>query len=120
MNEVLLQTFDGLPVKSSNETVRCTECNLRLQEGKEVIARLYLDEHWRINGVYCPHCYVNNTYESHHTEEAVVEARLISRLDRAEQTTTPAIHARGTYKILRHNAGEDVSTGGGASKEVGE
>jgi hypothetical protein len=122
VNELLLQTFDGLPIKSPSEPVRCTECNLRVKEGKEVIAHFYLDEHWRLEGIYCPHCYANNTYERSPdgTEEAVVEARLITRLDRAEQTTTPAIHTRGSYKILRHTRENDEATTGGGNPTTQE
>ena len=107
MNELLLQTFDGLPVAETNEQIRCSECNVRLREGDDVIAQLRLDDYWSLEQIYHPDCYVDaqaGTLEE--TGQATVEARLITRHDRAEQKIVPALHTRGGYKLIRHEGGE--------------
>jgi len=118
MNEQLLQAFDGLPVADNNEHVRCDECNTRLREGNEVIAQLQLDDYWRPSRLYHPDCYVDSKIGNlEETGQATVEARLIARHDRAEQTVVPALHTRDGYKLLRYSRTDEVTTGGGEEQD---
>ena len=104
MNELLLQTFDGLPVAQPNQHARCSECNARIRKGTDVIARFHLNENWRVDEVYCPDCYPDHSHERSPgvAEEAVVEGRLVTRRDTAKQTATPTIRTRGEYHVLSH------------------
>jgi hypothetical protein len=114
VNELLLQTFDGIPVADENEKASCSRCRTRLEEGRKVIAQFHLEKHWRIDRLYCPDCYLSTTHDDFREEldeVAVVEGRLIARSDQVTQSTVPALHTRGSYKLLRHTDNDSDNSG---------